>query len=763
MSKQKIALTTWFHYHNYGTALQVVALSETIKSLGCHTDVVNYIPHGTRYSNDKATDWSELERVVDKERERRFAAFIDRNLSLTKRCETDEDFIALNQDYHAFVTGSDQIWSPIVFDPRYFLDYVTDNRKKISYAPSTGVSVVKNEFVKEKMASLISQFAHLSAREKSGADVIANLTGKKAEPVLDPTLLLDYAAWRTIIPAKKSANKPKKYILCHFLGDNENAWKHAVRISEEQKMQLKIVPVFTKDAQYGEFQMGVGPAEFFNLLDEAEMVLTDSFHSVIFSLICAKPFYAFERFHPDDPISQNSRIYNMLEAIHLKSRLVGYDEPVRQRYGGKVDFSQANKAIREGREKSLNYLKDSLRIESPLVSVLLPIYNVEKYIKRCLDSVLAQTYQNLEIIVVDDGTPDRAGKIADQYAKKDKRITVVHKENGGLASTRNAGLDLAHGEYVVFIDSDDVVAPTFIEYMVGLIENMGTNIAASLNCFSEYWDGHVIENDRFELWSPEKAIEGIYAWFYREAVWNKIYRRSFIEKHHLRFREELLSAEGMTFNIMALQVSGPVAIGQKQLYFQTFNPDSATRATDIKRWDTTFAAYKYQKRHAKIMNDRIKKAYDFHIWWNYASIARLIYQAGEEKKHAAYLRKMLLGIRKHIFWMIRANIPAKRKWQNLQIFFYPKRALAKVSRRLMDVARNNNLINPEVMPWDQPEQKPAKKTELTARDYEAEIADLRAENERLRAELASFMGIKRSARLLAGNIKRRIQYGRNRQ
>ena len=89
------------------------------------------------------------------------------------------------------------------------------------------------------------------------------------------------------------------------------------------------------------------------------------------------------------------------------------------------------------------------------ISVIVPIYKVEKYLARCVDSIINQTYKNLEIILVDDGSPDGCGAMCDEYAKKDERIKVIHKENGGLSSARNAGLDIATGDYIAFVDSDD--------------------------------------------------------------------------------------------------------------------------------------------------------------------------------------------------------------------------------------------------------------------------------------------------------------------
>lgn len=103
--------------------------------------------------------------------------------------------------------------------------------------------------------------------------------------------------------------------------------------------------------------------------------------------------------------------------------------------------------------------------ERPLISVIVPIYGVEKYLEQCLDSIINQTYRNLEIILIDDGSPDRCGEICDRYASRDSRIKVIHQSNQGLSAARNAGMDMATGEYISFIDSDDYIDPHFYEKM----------------------------------------------------------------------------------------------------------------------------------------------------------------------------------------------------------------------------------------------------------------------------------------------------------
>ena len=107
-------------------------------------------------------------------------------------------------------------------------------------------------------------------------------------------------------------------------------------------------------------------------------------------------------------------------------------------------------------------------MKSALISVIVPIYKVEKYLDECIESIVNKTYRNLEIILVDDGSPDKCPEMCDQWAKKDERIRVIHKENGGLSSARNAGLDVATGDYVGFVDSDDFIERDMYEKKINI-------------------------------------------------------------------------------------------------------------------------------------------------------------------------------------------------------------------------------------------------------------------------------------------------------
>lgn len=112
----------------------------------------------------------------------------------------------------------------------------------------------------------------------------------------------------------------------------------------------------------------------------------------------------------------------------------------------------------------------------PMVSIIMPVYNVEKYIRGSIDSVLAQTYTDFELIIVDDGSPDYSPQICDEYASKNNRIRVIHKLNGGLSSARNTGVDHANGKYILFIDSDDTIEPDLLEKVVPVAEKENADV-----------------------------------------------------------------------------------------------------------------------------------------------------------------------------------------------------------------------------------------------------------------------------------------------
>jgi len=163
------------------------------------------------------------------------------------------------------------------------------------------------------------------------------------------------------------------------------------------------------------------------------------------------------------------------------------------------------------------------------ISIIIPIYNVEDYLPECLDSVINQTYQNLEIILVNDGATDSCAKICDEYALKDNRIKVIHKPNGGLSDARNAGLNVATGNFISFVDSDDLVAVDFCEKLLHiLIENNADIAECGFYKFETDLDlVNVVTTPDItaELFETEIALELLMKEYLKQMVWNKLYRK----------------------------------------------------------------------------------------------------------------------------------------------------------------------------------------------------------------------------------------------
>lgn len=173
-----------------------------------------------------------------------------------------------------------------------------------------------------------------------------------------------------------------------------------------------------------------------------------------------------------------------------------------------------------------------------LISVIVPVYKVEKYLKRCIESIQKQTYQNLEIILVDDGSPDRSGEICDEYAKTDARIKVVHKPNGGLSDARNAGLSICTGELIGFVDSDDYIAPNFFEklYQYKMEHHAEISVCNYVRFQGETVSDTKTEPKSVKVWKGKEALENIYGSYghlLSACVWNKLYDADLFE--NLRF------------------------------------------------------------------------------------------------------------------------------------------------------------------------------------------------------------------------------------
>lgn len=219
--------------------------------------------------------------------------------------------------------------------------------------------------------------------------------------------------------------------------------------------------------------------------------------------------------------------------------------------------------------------------DTPLISIIVPVYKAEQYLHRCVDSILAQTYTNLEVILVDDGSPDRSGAICDEYAAKDSRIQVIHQENGGLSAARNAGIDSCTGEYIYFVDSDDCVLPQMCQVMLSSLLEHQVDICVC-HWQYEYADGRqTVDLSRVDPTLYGKMTSREFARFLFKGAYengvvvmacNKLYKREFFET--LRFSGRFMEDDEIHSRIFSREF--PVFVVDQQFYIYMENKASLT-------------------------------------------------------------------------------------------------------------------------------------------------------------------------------------------
>ena len=190
---------------------------------------------------------------------------------------------------------------------------------------------------------------------------------------------------------------------------------------------------------------------------------------------------------------------------------------------------------------------------NPVVSIIVPVYNAEKYLKRCVDSILNQEYRDFELLLADDGSTDSSGAICDEYAGQDSRVHVIHKENTGVSDSRNVCIDMARGTYLQFLDSDDWITPDATRLFVRMATEYDCDMVISdfyrvvgerVSHKGDIEEDGVLTREEFAAHMMENPAD-----FYYGVIWNKLYRRDIIEKYHLRMDADISWCEDFMFNL----------------------------------------------------------------------------------------------------------------------------------------------------------------------------------------------------------------------
>ena len=259
-----------------------------------------------------------------------------------------------------------------------------------------------------------------------------------------------------------------------------------------------------------------------------------------------------------------------------------------------------------------------------MISVIVPIYKVEKYLRQCIESIINQTYKDLEIILVDDGSPDGCPAICDAYAQKDSRIKVIHKENGGLIAARKTGVDASTGEYVTFVDGDDFISKRMYEFVNEKITEYSPDmvlteffwslekkdIPSEITLFENYYDREAIENDII----PTMLYSGT---FYQFGVypncWTKIVKRDLLLKNIKDVDERVRMGEDAAFTYGCIMESNSIAVVQEPLYYYRNLDTSMSNAYDEKLADIWSIPYEPIKNKANSLKINIDSQLAYYL------------------------------------------------------------------------------------------------------------------------------------------------------
>lgn len=211
----------------------------------------------------------------------------------------------------------------------------------------------------------------------------------------------------------------------------------------------------------------------------------------------------------------------------------------------------------------------------PLITIIVPVYNIKDYLRSCIDSVLEQTYIHFELILVNDGSNDGSGEVCESYVAYDDRVCVIHRENRGVSAARNAGIDIARGEYVTFIDGDDIVAPKYIEHLYDQIKHDNADIAASwYTAFGDYMPPNKeIQSSSASLGRDDALRYLLYQQGIVSAPYSKLFKKKVLR--NVRYREDIGVAEDLDMTFRAILESHKISVSKHEEYYYRQRQGSA--------------------------------------------------------------------------------------------------------------------------------------------------------------------------------------------
>ena len=325
------------------------------------------------------------------------------------------------------------------------------------------------------------------------------------------------------------------------------------------------------------------------------------------------------------------------------------------------------------------------------VSIIVPVYNCEKYLSKCLDSLSTQTYKNIEIIVVNDGSTDNSINIVKEKSKKDKRIIIIDQKNSGVSTARNNGLKKAIGEYVVFVDSDDYLANDFVNYMLELITTNDSDFAYSIKKYIKKDEKQSLSLTKKKV-SSNESVAILLNPDTTVGCWNKIYKRKFLEENNLYFLTNLYYGEGLNFIIRTSLATDKIIIGNKKVYFyRKDNMSSATTKYNNQKYHNGEKSLELIRSIIDLKDEKVKAMYNLHLSTFYLGTLTKMIEYKKTKEYKDDYKRWRKALKKNLLYIIRSKyISHYRKAMILGGFLFPH-IIAK-----LDIVRTEKIIKDSV-------------------------------------------------------------------
>ena len=313
-----------------------------------------------------------------------------------------------------------------------------------------------------------------------------------------------------------------------------------------------------------------------------------------------------------------------------------------------------------------------LKVNKDKVSIIVPVYNVEKYLEKCLKSLISQSYKNIEIILIDDGSKDNSGRICDEYKRKDSRIKVIHKENAGVSEARNSGIQKATGKYLCFVDADDFVMDNYVEYMHQLIVKDSSDIAICTKMFSNFNEKQTSE-EVIENLDGENAIIRILNYRMPIGVYSRIFKKDLIEDNRIRFLKDIYMGEGFNFNVACFQKAKKVIVSNyKVYYYRRNNATSATTKFSIKKCENSLYAMKVMRDNLIIRTERVINSWKYALWRTYSDAFDYMCLGNEKKDNLEKFKEYKYFIKNNYRIYKKIDISKKDKYRAILMGIFPE-------------------------------------------------------------------------------------------